>query len=84
MHGSRAADDLIKYGDRSGTFRTWRDVRHMSVMRSKAEVERHLNLDRAGNLLPCADRRCGVLELMIEEGTAKLSDPNGVALAHHE
>ena len=31
-------------------------------MRTKAEVERHHDMDRAGNLLPCADRRCsGVL-----------------------
>jgi hypothetical protein len=35
-------------------------------MRAKAEVERHLDLARAGNLLPCADRRCGDFELMIE------------------
>jgi hypothetical protein len=35
------------------------------VMRSKAEVERHHDMDRAGNLLPCADRRCGVLGLTI-------------------
>src|ERR1035437_3394228 len=46
-----------------GTFRTCRDVRVESVMRSKAEVERHHDMDRAGNLLPCADRCCGVLGL---------------------
>jgi hypothetical protein len=34
-------------------------------MRSKAEVERHHDMDRIGNLLPCADRRCGVLGLII-------------------
>jgi hypothetical protein len=34
-------------------------------MRSKAEVERHHDMDRAGNLLRCADRRCGVLGLII-------------------
>jgi hypothetical protein len=48
-------------------------------MRAKAEVERHLNLDRAGDLLPCADRRCGVLGL-----TMTMCSPNvglnGVAL----
>jgi hypothetical protein len=27
------------------------------LMRSKAEVERHHDMDRAGSLLPCADRR---------------------------
>ena len=35
-----------------GTFRTCRDVRVESVMRSKAEVERHHDLDRVGDLLP--------------------------------
>jgi hypothetical protein len=36
-------------------------------MRSKAEVERHHDMIRAGNLLRCIDRRCGDLELMIED-----------------
>src|ERR1035437_974096 len=44
---------------------TWRDVRLESVMRSKAEVERHHDMDRIGNLLPCADRCCGDVELTI-------------------
>ena len=48
-----------------GTFRTCRDVRVESVMRSKAEVERHHDMDRVGNLLRCADRRCSVLGLII-------------------
>ena len=34
-------------------------------MRSKAEVERHHDMDRVGNLPPCADRRSGDFELMI-------------------
>ena len=36
-------------------------------MRSKAEVKRHHDMDRAGVALRCADRCCGVVELMIED-----------------
>jgi hypothetical protein len=32
----------------------------------KRKIERHHNMDRAGNLVPCIDRRSGDLELMIE------------------
>jgi hypothetical protein len=35
------------------------------LMRSKAEVERHHDMDRAGSLLPCADRRRSVVGLII-------------------
>jgi hypothetical protein len=48
-----------------GTSRTCRDVRLESVVRTKAEVERHHDLAHAGNLLRCADRRCSVLGLII-------------------
>ena len=34
-------------------------------MRSKAEVERHHDMDRAGAALPCIDRRCGDVGLII-------------------
>ena len=34
-------------------------------MRTKAEVERHLDRERIGNLLPCIDRRRSVLGLII-------------------
>ena|ERR1035437_10063700 len=63
---------------------TWRDVRLESVMRSKAEVERHHDMDRAGNLLPCADRRRSVLGLTMAvccpdvglNGVAPMSKPD--------
>jgi len=35
-------------------------------MRTKAEVERHHDMARAGNVLPCANRRCGVVGLIID------------------
>ena len=35
-------------------------------MRTKAEVERHYDMDRAGSLQRCAERCCGDFELMIE------------------
>jgi hypothetical protein len=34
-------------------------------MRTKAEVEHHHNMDRAGDLWRCIDRCCGVLGLII-------------------
>jgi hypothetical protein len=49
-----------------GTFRTRLAVRLESVMRTRAEVERHHDMDRVGNLWRCADRCCGDFELMIE------------------
>ena len=48
-----------------GTFRTCRDVRVESVVRTIAEVERHHDMDRIGNLLPCIDCRRSVLGLII-------------------
>src|ERR1700722_6376731 len=47
-------------------FRRRRDVQLESVMCSKAEVERHHDMARAGSLQRCADRCCGDFELMIE------------------
>jgi hypothetical protein len=44
-----------------GTF--WPQPMPESVMRSKAEVERHHDMDRVGNLLSCADRRRSVVGL---------------------
>src|ERR1019366_6438961 len=54
-----------RLGRNPHTFRTWRDVRLESVMRSKAEDERHHDMDRAGDLWRCADRRCSVLGLIM-------------------
>jgi hypothetical protein len=40
MHGSRAADDLIEYGDRSGTKRTTSDVRNPVAIGGKPDMAR--------------------------------------------
>jgi len=58
-----------------------RDARLESVLRSKAEVERHHDMDRAGNLLRCADRRRSVLGLTMTMCSPNVGlKPNGVAL----
>jgi len=37
----------------------------LNPSRTKAEVARHHDMARAGSLLPCADRRCSVVGLII-------------------
>jgi hypothetical protein len=63
---SRRRADRIKVMSVHGTSRTCRDVRLESVMRTKAEVERHHDMARAGNPLRCIDRCSGVVGLIIE------------------
>ena len=64
-----------------GTFRTRLAVRLESIMRTKAEVERHHDMARVGNLLPCADRRSGDVELMIESNS---NQEFAYVKTHHE
>lgn len=72
---------LFRPMSRCGTFRIRLAVRLESVVRTKAEVERHHDMDRVGNLLRCIDPRCGDFELMI------VSDSNqefAYVKTHHE